>query len=243
MLMSEWSLAQWRRAREILRWRGPLVLTLLAAREILRPAVYWHVFYIFETDMKNEPLPEPYSKEKVELRLYTRDRDADRAKAEVSAMGELRMGEIEKRLNRGDAVAIAYVSGEPTGYGWLSVSSGAVELAFGITWVLEPDEGVRYGNFVLPKWRGRRIHSSVHAAVKAYARQLGLARTFASISTLNTQSMSLAEHYRRTSTMKVTLVHIRGLNWTIHRASGAPFESRFTRTANMEKRWGVLTRD
>jgi hypothetical protein len=39
--------------------------------------------------------------------------------------------------------------------------------------------------------------------------------------------MSLAKHYRTATTMKLVLVHIRGLNWTIHRASGAPFESRF----------------
>ena len=88
-------------------------------------------------------------------------------------------------------------------------------------------EAVRYGNFVRPNWRGRGIQSFVNAAVNEYARDLGIARTLGSISTLNTQSMSLAKHYRTATTMKVVLVHIRGLNWTIHRASGAPFESRF----------------
>jgi hypothetical protein len=112
------------------------------------------------------------------------------------------------------------------GYGWLSLSTGVVELAFGITWIMRPHEAVRYGNFVLPNWRGRGIQSFVNAAVNAYARDLGIARTIASISTLNTQSMSLAKHYRTATTMKLVLVHIRGLNWTIHRASGAPFESR-----------------
>ena len=48
-----------------------------------------------------------------------------------------------------------------------------------------------------------------------------------SISTLNTQSMSLAKHYSSASTMKVMLIHIRALKKTIIRTSGAPFESRF----------------
>jgi L-amino acid N-acyltransferase YncA len=215
----------------VLRWRGPFLLTLLAVRELLRPLVYWHVFYVFETDVAQQPLPEAYSKEKLEVRVYTREKDVDKAKAEVVAMGELSPDEFGTRLDRGDAVAIAYAAGEPAGYGWLSFSSGVVELAFGITWVVRSQEVVRYGNFVAPKWRGRGIHSSVNAAMNAYARQLGIARTLASISTLNTQSMSLAKHYSKARTMKVTLVHVRGMNWMIHWASGAPFESRFMRTA------------
>jgi hypothetical protein len=229
--MDKWFPAQWRRAKEILRWRGPLLLCLLAVRELLRPVVYWHVFYVFETDVARQPLPEPYSKEKLEVGVYTREKDFDRAKAEVGAMSELCPDEIDIRLNRGDTVAIAYAGGEPAGYGWLSFSSGVVELAFGITWIVRPHEGVRYGNFVLPKWRGRGVHSTVNAAMNAYARHLGIAWTLASISTLNTQSMSLAKHYSKARTMKVTLVYIRGLNWRIHRATGAPFASRFMKAA------------
>jgi hypothetical protein len=221
---------QWRRISEILRWRGPFILFLLAVRKLLRPVVYWHVFYVFERDVARQPLPEPYSKgkrENMEVRVHTRERDVDQAKTAVAAMGELGPEEIDTRLNRGDAVAVARVAGEPVGYGWLSLSTGVVELAFGITWIVRAHEAVRYGNFVLPNWRGRGIQSFVNVAVNAYARDLGIARTLASISTLNTQSMSLAKHYRTATTMKLVLVHIRGLNWTIHRASGAPFESRF----------------
>jgi L-amino acid N-acyltransferase YncA len=149
----------------------------------------------------------------------------------VAAMGELTPQEIDIRLNRGDALAIACSSGEPVGYGWLSFSSRAVELAFGVTWIIGSHEAVRYGNFVPPNWRGRGIQSFVNTAVNAYAHDLGITRTLASISTLNTQSMSLAKHYGTARTMKVILLHIRGLNWTIHRTSGAPFESRFARPA------------
>jgi hypothetical protein len=54
----------------------------------------------------------------------------------VAAMGELGPEEIDNRLNRGDAVAIACAAGEPAGYEWLSLSSGIVELAFGIMWIV-----------------------------------------------------------------------------------------------------------
>jgi L-amino acid N-acyltransferase YncA len=227
--MGERPSGQWRRISEILRWRGPFILFLLVVRDLLRPVVYWHVFYVFERDVARQPLPEPYSKDQIEVEVCTWEKDVETAKTEVAAMGELRPQEIDTRLKRGDAVAIACAAGEPAGYGWLSFSSGVVELAFGITWIVRAHEAVRYGNFTLPNWRGRGIQSSVNAAVNAYARELGIERTLASISTLNTQSMSLAKHYSSARTMKVTLVHIHGLNWTIHRASGAPFESRFTK--------------
>src|ERR1700722_6346168 len=222
---------RWRRVSEILRWRGPLLFCILAVREFLRPVVYWHVFYIFETDVAHLPLPEAYSEITLDVRTYTRDLDTEKAKAEMAAMNELKADEIASRLKRGDAVAIVYAAGEPAGYGWLSSSSGVVELAFGFNWIIRPDEAVKYGNFVLPKWRGRGIQSSVNAAVNGYARDLGLARALSSISTLNTQSMSLAKHYSKARTMKVFLVHIPLLNWTIHRASGSPFDSRFTKPA------------
>jgi L-amino acid N-acyltransferase YncA len=212
---------------EILRWRGSFLFVVLAIREFLRPVVYWHIFYIFETDVVRQPLPEPYSKENLKVRVYTKGMDTERAKAEVAVMGELPTDEIVRRLDRGDVVAIVYAEGEPAGYGWLSFSNRAVQLAFGITWIVRPDEAVKYGNFVRPKWRGRGIQSSVNAAVNAYARDLGIKRTLASISSLNTQSMSLAKHYRKISRMKVLLVHVPAFNWTIHSASGAPFESLF----------------
>jgi GNAT superfamily N-acetyltransferase len=247
------------RIPEILRWRGLFIFGRLAVRELLRPVVYWHVFYIFERDVR-QPLPEPYSKEKkqeIGVTVYRRDMEPDKknvrnnddddrdndnrnnnnnkdknldhARTVVAAMGELAPEEIDIRLNRGDAIAIASSAGEPVGYGWLSFSSGVVELAFGVTWILHSHEAVRYGNFVPPDWRGRGIQSFVNTAVNAYARDLGITRTLASISTLNTQSMSLAKHYRTARTMKMVLIRIHGLNRTIQRTSGAPFESRFAK--------------
>jgi L-amino acid N-acyltransferase YncA len=148
------------------------------------------------------------------------------ALGEVAAMDEISREEAETRLNRG-ALAIAYAAAEPTGYGWLSFASGAVELAFGVKWIVRLGEAVRYGNFVHPKWRGRGIQSSINTAVNEYARERGVSVTLASISTLNTQSLSLAKHYNRATVMKVTLIHLRPFNWKICLASQAPFESRF----------------
>jgi hypothetical protein len=49
-----------RRALEILRWRGPLRFLVLVAREILKPILYWHVYYIIENDLSRQPpVPTP----------------------------------------------------------------------------------------------------------------------------------------------------------------------------------------
>lgn len=217
------------RISEILRWRGLWVLLLLGVRNILRPVIYWHVYRIFATDITTQ-VPEPYAKEKIETKVYARDGgcvDLDKALAEVAAMREIPRQEAEKRLQRGDALAMAYASAEPAGYGWIAFASGVVELAFGVNWIVRPREAVRYGNFVHPKWRGRGIQSSINTAVNEYARGRGVTVTFGSISVMNHQSLSLAKHYNRPVAMTVTLIRVRPFNWRICRASGAPFASRF----------------
>jgi GNAT superfamily N-acetyltransferase len=210
----------WRRIGEILRWRGFGILFLLGVRNILRPIVYWHVYRIFATDIATQ-VPEPYAK--IETKIYTRDYgcpkldpnlNIDKALTEVAGLGEISREEAQKRLQRGDALAMAYASAEPAGYRWISFASRLVELAFGVTWILRPGEAVRYGNFVHPRWRGRGIQSSINTAVNEYARGRGVSVTLGSI-----------------SAMKVTLIHVRPFNWRICRASGAPFESRFTAQA------------
>jgi len=193
--------------------------------------VYWHVYHIFEIDLATQPTPESYANVQVDVRIYPSAEGVERAKTEISSMGQLTTAEVDSRFSRGDKAAIAYVSGEPAGYAWLSFTSGVVELAFGVHWIVGPREAIRYDNFVLPKWRGRRINSCLHSAMVACARDRGIVRSFASISMFNRQSMSLEKHYRKATDMKVILVHVRGLNWTYRKAVGATFESRFAKPA------------
>jgi GNAT superfamily N-acetyltransferase len=218
---------KWSTIGEALRWRGPAVSFLIGLREIVRPLVYWHVFRIFEIDLTRQAVPEPFADDKIDVKIYAGAGDLEKAKAEIVSMGRLEPEDVHSRFGRGDKAAVAYVGQEPAGYAWMSFTSGAVELAFGVTWILGPGESIRYDYFVLPQWRGRRIFSCLNSAIVACARDLGIVRTFSSISTVNTQSMSLAKHDRRIAIMKVTLVHVRGLNWTSQKTAGAPFESRF----------------
>lgn len=218
---------KWSTIVEAWRWRGPVVLFLLVLREICRPLVYWHVFYIFQIDLTRQPVPEPYANQKIDVRIFPGAEDPGKAKAEIVAMGQLEPAEVDLRFQRDDKAAIAYLGGKPTGYAWMSLTSGVVELAFDVTWIAGPGESIRYDYFVLPEWRGRRIFSCLHSAIVACARNHGIIRTFASVSMLNRQSLSLAKHQQRTAVMKVTLVNFRGLNRTFQKAVGAPFESRF----------------
>jgi GNAT superfamily N-acetyltransferase len=222
------NLSRWlRRVSEVLRWRGPFLFLVLAVREILRPFVYGHVYYIFQTDLQR-PLPVSYTRETLDTRIYAGNEDLERTRAELLSMGELPASEIAARFRRGDAVAVAYAATEPTGYMWMAFSSG-LELAFGTTWMLAPNEAVRYGSFVLPDWRGRGIHSSLHHALSTYAQARGIVRTLGSISALNSQSLSLPKHFRKAKIMTVILVHVRGLGWTYRKAIGAPLESHFSK--------------
>jgi hypothetical protein len=219
---------RWRSVREALRWRGLWFSSLLAIREMLRPVMYWHAWHIFQTDLQR--MPTPYAKEKVDVKVFCNKENRGSVEAQISLMGGIPFAEVTSRFDRGDAAAVAYVQGEPAGFMWLTFTDGA-ELAFGVTWIVRADEALRYGSFVVHKWRGLGIHSAMNRVLNEYARDRGLARTLASISAVNPQSLNLAKHARNPPIMTVILVHIRGVNWTYIKTIDAPFSSRFARSA------------
>jgi hypothetical protein len=212
--------------QDSLAWRSPLVVAVLAVREFFSPLFYWYAWHIFETDISRE-ISLPYSKEHPEIRFFTSEQNSPPLQAQISSLGELQPAEIQQRFSRGDLIAIAYVEEQPAGYMWMSLSNG-LELAFNTNWIIHPGEAVRYGSFVAPKFRGRRIHSTLNSAVNFYLRERGVTRTLGSISVLNLQSLSLPRHYQRARAMTLFVARIRGLNWTFRKSFRAPLNSRFS---------------
>jgi hypothetical protein len=217
---------------ESLRWRGLFYSCLLAVREVLRPLLYWHAWHVFSTDLIGI-LPGPYAKEQVDIKIFSDRAAIETVLPQLAPMGQLSAEQIQSRLERGGAVAIACVGGEPAGYMWLTFTNGW-ELVYGVTWILRSDEALRYGSFVAPKRRGLGIHSSLNNALNCYARGRGLRRTLGSIGAFNRQSLNLAKHLRRPKIMTVFVLHINGVNWTYVRAFGAPLDSRFSRQLGKE---------
>jgi hypothetical protein len=221
----------WRRALEILRWRGPAYFFLLALREVLRPVMYWYAWNIYLTDLQ-QPLTPPYAKTKFDVHIFSGDKDREVAREQLASLGEPLPANLDTRLNRGDALAIVYSAEEPVASGWMTFTSG-MEMAYGLKWILQANEGTQYGSFVLPKWRGHGIFSVLNVALNTYAREHGVLRSIGSISVLNSQSLSMAKRLGKKKLMTVILIRVRGLGWTFQRALGAPLHTRFvTRNAD-----------
>ena len=212
--------------REHLRWRGWWIVLLLSFRELLKPLLYWHVWYIFESDLSCQ-IPQPYSDSEFDVAVYTTRDDLSVIKPRLLSMGELSPGEIEARFQRGDAVALASLAGQPVGYMWMGFSSG-IELEFDTYWILREGEALRYGSFVVPAFRGRRVHSLVNSLLNTYARNQGITRTLGSVSALNPQSLSLPRHYNRAIAMTVFLARFRFPLITLRKSFRAPLSSRFS---------------
>ena len=212
--------------REHLRWRGAWIVFVISLRELLKPLLYWHVWHIYETDLSRE-IPQPYARTTPDVAIYTFRDDLSSIKPGILSMRELSAPELDTRFDRGDAVALASISGQPVGYVWLGFSSG-IELDFDTYWILRAGEALRYGSFVAPPFRGRGLHSFLNYAINAYALERGLTRTLGSVSVLNRQSLSLPRHYNRAIAMTVFLVRLRLFSLTLRKSFRAPLSTRFT---------------
>ena len=122
--------------REHLRRRGAVIVFVVSLRELLRPLLYWHVWHIYETDLSLE-IPQPYARTTLDVAIDTFRDDLSSIKPGILAMGELSALELDTRFHRGDAVALASISGQPVGYMWMGFSSG-IELDFEITATCPP---------------------------------------------------------------------------------------------------------
>jgi len=217
--------------QEALFWQHPLTVLLVAIRRFCRPFIDWDVLDVFETDLRL-PLPESYSKEKLDVRIYRGNGDLKRAVEDLTSFNDLLPADIELKFARGDVVTAAYSAGGVVGCAWLAFANG-IEHVFGTSWIIRPTEALRYDSYVRPDWRGRAIHSVLNATMNRYAREHGILRTLGEISVFNTQSMSLAKHFRKIRTMRVIFIKVRAVKWTYRKAIGAPFESRFAITPGL----------
>jgi GNAT superfamily N-acetyltransferase len=212
--------------REHLRWRGALIVSPLSLRELLRPVLYWHVWYVYETDI-SRGVPQPYCRSAFDVAIRTSRDDLASIKPDILTMGELCAAELDTRFQRGDAVVLASVSGQPVGYMWMGFSSG-IELEFDTFWIIRAGEAVRYGAFVIPSFRGRGVYSLLNSTLNAYALERGVSRTLGSVSVLNPQSLSLPKNYNRAIAMTVFLARFQLFSFTVRKSFRAPLSARFS---------------
>jgi GNAT superfamily N-acetyltransferase len=216
----------WDRAREIYRFRGPGRFLLLAMREILRPVLYWHAYYIIDNEIL-PTLPPPKSQRGFETVVYHGDGDVAEATHQLAGMEEeLTPAEIATRLRRGDAVAVPQAEGLAMGCLWMTCRSG-LPLVFGTRWLVHPDEAVLYDTFVRPQWRGRGLHACMDIALNNWAYPRGIKRAYASISALNNQSLGITRLRGKSRVMTLVLVKLRGIAHVWKRTSGAPYAEFF----------------
>ena len=227
-----WRRRQWRRALEILRWRGLSRFFLLVVREIFRPILYWNIFYIIENDLK-EDLPRLYAKRPFEVRIYAQEEDLASIVPELSAMGELTRDDFLSRA-KSNVLGVAYAGAEAVGYSWMTCCAGSPQtwnLYPDLAWIAYPNEAILYGSFVPEPWRGQGVHSALDVALNQYAREHGIVRTVGRMSVLNSQTLTLAKRSGKHTTMAVAFVRVRGINRTWATAFGAPLGSRFRRVS------------
>ena len=65
--------------------------------------------------------------------------------------------EIQRRFDEGNRCYLAYLDGEPVGYGWVATKVGRIEEA-GLSWPLGPQDRHLWDFVTLPPYRGRGVY-------------------------------------------------------------------------------------
>jgi len=182
---------------------------------------------VFETDISDHvDLSFFDGEESATLRTITTAEDVLDLRAHLPSVERLAQREIVRRVERGDALIVATLDGLPVGSMWVSFVSG-VPLAFNATWSVAEHEAVRYDSYVLPAYRGRRIHSLLNHGANCLARGRGAQRTLAAVSSANRQSLKLPKQNQRKAVMSVWQIRLRGQQHPFTFATGRKFHAHF----------------
>lgn len=209
-----------------IRWRGLHRVALIAAQDVLRPLVEWQVFKILENDVASDAAQtDPFSA-KFAVKIFWLDDHPEIVEAELAPILRLEPTDVRGRLREGDAVAVSYAGDQVIGCAWASFRR-KVPLPMDTVWRIQPGQAVLYNSFVLPEWRGKRVHRSLDVALNAFMLRHGIHTTIGSMSTLNPQTLSLAKRNGKRFVMTLFLLRIPALDWTWRYATGRPWHMHF----------------
>jgi GNAT superfamily N-acetyltransferase len=220
------------RAYEILRWRGVWCSFAIFIRRILRPVFDLQVFHIVETDIEaavrcGEPVPV------FPVRIFTWADGVDFVTSEQAPILALERADVAERLREGDEVAVAYCGKQVIGCAWAAFHR-RLPIPHQTVWNIKAGEAVLYRSFVLPEWRGKRVHRSLDHALNINLHKRGIERGLGSMSVLNPQTLSLARRNGRKFVMKLWVLHVPALNWTWRHAQGRPWHAHFDAARTLE---------
>jgi hypothetical protein len=209
-----------------LRWRGPRRVAIMAVQRVLRPLVEWQVFKVLENDVAKEAQRGGADGGAFPVKIFRLEDGPEQVAAELAPILRLEPVDVGGRLLEGDVVGVGYSGNQAVGCCWAAFRR-KVPLPMDTVWHINPGEAVLYHSFVLPEWRGKRVHRSLDVAFNAFMLEHGIRCTLASMSTLNPQTLSLAKRHDKPFVLTLYLVRITWLRWTWRYATGRPFHKHF----------------
>lgn len=189
----------------------------------MRPFLDWYVFHIHETAI--DPARLDGEDGPIEVKVLNLASGIEQVLKDLNPILLNQPVDVTSRLNAGDSVAVAYHEGKAVGCSWFTRRD--LPFVGGLHFAVRPDEAVCFGSFVLPEWRGKRIHPLLERHINSYLYARGIVRTCGSMSALNPQTLSLAKRTGKRKVMSVYFFHLKGPDWHFHFSTGDKVESRF----------------
>jgi GNAT superfamily N-acetyltransferase len=175
------------RIRDIWRWEGLVGLLWSITDRFLHPLLLLQLTYVFECDLWPF-LDAPTMPDGFQLMLYTGERWIEALQKELCAVAIIPPELIRRRLATGGVVAVARQQDHLAGFSWLSLDPATTH-EMEPSLVLQPGEVYQYDSFVVPEFRGHRLHGRMHAATAHFAREHGFTRAITYVDFWNRPSL------------------------------------------------------
>lgn len=194
---------------QALRRRGATGLLLRVLGALVRRAIEVRRIHLFRAVETPEPDPDA----RLAIEIFTGPGCDFEVRAALAMIGHNDLAEVERRLRRGDSVAIARRDERPVGYAW---RASRPFLISEIDATLHPreDEVLGYDGFVSDPFRGQRVIAQLDAAQFAQARRQGSVSQLVFAEAGNRASVRSLQRMGKSLALTATRISIPPLKWS-----------------------------
>jgi glycosyltransferase involved in cell wall biosynthesis/GNAT superfamily N-acetyltransferase len=207
--------------------RGLFGAVLTPIRWAFNPFIRCDVYQFFEQNLGQQK-PDLPRENDFSVRIFRGAEHSRTVRVALCPLESMKPEKIDRRLERGDSVAIAWVDGRAVAYAWSAYSDLAIPEVRS-TFRVGSSDIMGYDGYVIPDRRGQGFLPHLDTALMEAAVKCNRKRQIICTNTRNRSTTRSMKRIGKRKLFKVAYVRIPLAGWEMKLALGAPFYKYFRR--------------